>query len=269
MKDAYGITCENVNKAAARSKRLYDSKMRYSTLLPGDRVLVRNLTPPGGSGKLRNHWEDAIHTVVRQVSEDIPVYELKPERGKGRSRTLHCNLLLPCDQLPLESSLQPRSKKWITTGSAETLRVDLDESDDDEDKCYPVPHVLPDSPQSERPAEITPQDNQCWVALQETEPDAADVEQLPDDNVGQVEDVPLEVSLHSSHPPPSPTYSDPGNTVNERPRHETRKPKVLIYDILGTPACYTVQALPYYTKRPKQWFYSAQPYYFQEFYVSC
>lgn len=36
MADAYEITRENASKAAVRSKRHYDSNVRYSTLLPGD-----------------------------------------------------------------------------------------------------------------------------------------------------------------------------------------------------------------------------------------
>ena len=65
MEEAYEITRENARKAAIRSKRHYDSKVKSSVLQPGDRVLVRNLTPRGGPGKLRNHWEDTVHTVVR------------------------------------------------------------------------------------------------------------------------------------------------------------------------------------------------------------
>ncbi|KAI3362754.1 hypothetical protein L3Q82_001648 [Scortum barcoo] len=76
MEEAYEITRENAHKAATRSKRHYDSKVKSSVLHPGDRVLIRNMTPRGGPGKLRNHWEDVVHTVVRQVSKDIPVYEL-------------------------------------------------------------------------------------------------------------------------------------------------------------------------------------------------
>ena len=82
-------------------KRNYDKKLRSTVLDPGDRVLVRNLTPRGGTGKLRNHWKEAIDTVVRRVKEDLPIYEVQPEQGKGKIRILHRNLLLPCDHLPM------------------------------------------------------------------------------------------------------------------------------------------------------------------------
>lgn len=155
-----------MSKAAVRSKRLYDTKMRYSTLLPGDRVLVRNLTPRGGPGKLRNQWEDVVHTVVRQVSKDIPVYDLKPERDKGRSRTLHPNLLLPCDHLPLETSLQPRPKKRIAARPAETPGIYSREDDDDEDEYYKVPchlntHHSLRGPQNQLTGMITDL-KKCW-----------------------------------------------------------------------------------------------------------
>lgn len=89
MQEAYDIARENAHRSAQKNKRMYDYKVRSSVLHPGDRVLVRNMTPRGGPGKLRNHWEDIIHTVVRQVGEDIPIYELRPEHGKGKSRVLH------------------------------------------------------------------------------------------------------------------------------------------------------------------------------------
>lgn len=97
--------CKKNNKRVRkRNKRNYEGKVRSSVLHPGDRVLVRNLTPRGGTGKLQNIWEDAIHTVVCRVGEESPVYEVKLEWG---------NLLLPCDFLPLELEPQPhpRTKK--------------------------------------------------------------------------------------------------------------------------------------------------------------
>lgn len=73
----------------------------------GDCVLVRNMAPRGGTRKLRSHWEECIHKVVRQVNKDAPIYEVVSEHGKGRdNRILHCNLLLPCDHLPFEIPLK-------------------------------------------------------------------------------------------------------------------------------------------------------------------
>jgi len=83
-------------KAAARSKRYYDTKACSLLLQPAERVLIKNLTPRGGPGKLRNYWENTVHTVVRQVQPDMLIYEVRPERGKGRSRVLHRNLTYSC-----------------------------------------------------------------------------------------------------------------------------------------------------------------------------
>ena len=40
--------------------------------------------------------------VVAKKDENIPVYTVKRENGKGKERVLHRNLLLPCEHLPLE-----------------------------------------------------------------------------------------------------------------------------------------------------------------------
>ncbi|MEQ2232041.1 hypothetical protein ILYODFUR_006966 [Ilyodon furcidens] len=135
-----------------------------------------------------------------EVSKDIPVYELKPERGKGRSRVLHRNLLLPCDQLPLETSLQHQSKKRTATRSAEGSGTHSEEDDDDDDdddndadEYYPVSRHLSTHPNSPHP-EDTPgppahQDTQLEEVLQETEPEA---DQPLEGDIGQVEDIAAE-----------------------------------------------------------------------------
>ena len=100
MQEAYSLASKSATKSAMRVKRNYDKRMRSSALQVGDRVLVRNLTPRGGPGKLRSFWEDKIQVVVARKGGGSPVYDVRPESSQGPSRTLHRNLLLPCDYLP-------------------------------------------------------------------------------------------------------------------------------------------------------------------------
>ncbi|XP_073718842.1 uncharacterized protein [Misgurnus anguillicaudatus] len=148
MQEAYEIVKENAKKSAERNKRNFEGKVRSSVLHSGDRVLIRNLTPRGGTGKLRNHWEDAIHTVVQRIGEG-PVYEVKPERGKGRSRVLHRNLLLPCDYLPLEIELSTQSKtKRKMDKPADAVKENSGSEDEDEGCAYyyDLPEIQPRQP---------------------------------------------------------------------------------------------------------------------------
>ncbi|XP_022809302.1 uncharacterized protein LOC111346273 [Stylophora pistillata] len=101
MTEAYKLAGKKSSEAGTRAKQRYDRFVRSSILLPGYRVLVRNLRERGGPGKLRSHWEDQTHKVVSRKGEDSPVYEVKPEAGPGRNRILHRNLLLPCNNLPI------------------------------------------------------------------------------------------------------------------------------------------------------------------------
>uniref|UniRef100_H2MV41 Si:dkey-34f9.3 n=1 Tax=Oryzias latipes TaxID=8090 RepID=H2MV41_ORYLA len=71
-----------------RGKALYDRRTYGAELLPGSRVLVRNLTEKGGPGKLRSFWEHRVHVVTQRKHQDTPVYEIKPENGKGLSGQL-------------------------------------------------------------------------------------------------------------------------------------------------------------------------------------
>lgn len=130
MEEAYKITRENSQKAALKTKSHYDRKVRSSVLQPGDWVLIRNLTPRGGPGKLRNHWEDAIHIVGFQISKEIPVYELRPEEGRKRSRNLHRNLLLPCDHLPIEMPGHTRTERGSKTKNEEPEKPEEEDDDD-------------------------------------------------------------------------------------------------------------------------------------------
>lgn len=106
MKEAHDIASKIIQKTTARGKKSYDKKRQSAVLSPGDRVLVRNMSERGGPGKLRSYWEDKIHIVVSRKGESSPVYEVKPERGTGRNRILHRNMLMSCNALPLEEPAQ-------------------------------------------------------------------------------------------------------------------------------------------------------------------
>ena len=100
MREACIVASGKAKKCAAAGKKGYDKKIYGATLEVGDRVLVRNMSERGGTGKLRSYWEEHVHVVISKKNDNIPVYTV--ERESGKPRVLHRNLLLPCDHLPLE-----------------------------------------------------------------------------------------------------------------------------------------------------------------------
>ena len=257
MQEAYEIVKKNVRKSTERGKKHYDEKVKSSVLCPGDRVLVRNLTPRGGTGKLRNHWEETIHVVIRQVGEDIPVYEVKPEQGRGRSRILHRNLLLPCDYLPLE--IQPKGTPKQKERMRETTTDNINQKEeDDEDECeYDYrPVVQPQMPMIDKTTECvdTQEDSdQETPVLSTDEPVIEDrpmtntnefetqQENIHQDDDNQNQDV--QPDEETQDETSVPLYPDPPENDRQHgydlPRRERRAPKIFTYDQLGTPACYS------------------------------
>ena len=137
MTEAYHLAQERSQELASRNKQSYDRHVNTATLQPGDRVLVRNLSPRGGPGKLRAYWEEQIYTVIRQMGS-LPVNEIQPEDQNGRRRTIHRNLLLPCNFLPMESpAFQPvhHPNPRPTPGQGQDLVVEhhSDSSDTEEE----------------------------------------------------------------------------------------------------------------------------------------
>ena len=69
-KEAYSLAVrKNTSKTATDGKRQSCRKVRFSKLQPGDRVLVRNISERGGSGKLWSYWEQKIHVVKEQIGD--------------------------------------------------------------------------------------------------------------------------------------------------------------------------------------------------------
>ena len=77
MQEAYKLASKSAQQAAEKGKKQRNKRIRSTVFSPGDRVLVRNLTPRGGQGKLRGFWEYEIHVVVSRKGPERPVYDIK------------------------------------------------------------------------------------------------------------------------------------------------------------------------------------------------
>lgn len=107
-------------------------------------MLVRNLGERGGPGKLQSFWENKTYVVKEQIF-DNPVYVI---HHRGRSKTLHRNLLLLSNDLPVQFSQQPtkptsqpakkqakaRDKLW--NRREQTENIENSNSDDDSANGY-------------------------------------------------------------------------------------------------------------------------------------
>ena len=124
---------------AEQGKQQSDKKVRSSILEPGDRVLVKNLTPRGEPAKLRSHWEQQVYKVISRIRAYSPVHKVEPEGKKGKTRILHHNLLLPCNDLPIVDDQvdQKRMKPSTPSGKRRIpLKHDQCESEEEEDYSF-------------------------------------------------------------------------------------------------------------------------------------
>ena len=65
-----------------------------------DRVLIRNMSKRGGTGKMQSFWDEKVHVLVEKINNENITYKVKPERDtNGRIRVLHRNMLLPWNNI--------------------------------------------------------------------------------------------------------------------------------------------------------------------------
>ena len=109
------------SRQQARHKGLYDRRCNEAALGIGDLVLVKK-TAWKGRHKIQDRWESDEYQVIGQPNPDIPVYEVKCIAG-GKTRVLHCNLLLPLqgrirqqEGQVMEDPLSPEEEEEVDSG---------------------------------------------------------------------------------------------------------------------------------------------------------
>ena len=144
---AYKLASAASDKSASANKARYDSKVRTNDLKPGDRVLVRNVGLTG-KHKLADKWNPVPQTVTKRINPDMPVYIVNPADGKGKSRTLHRNLLLPIEYLnetpsPASKPRRPQRPADRTRSKAPTIPDDEYDADSDSSSVEGLAYVVP------------------------------------------------------------------------------------------------------------------------------
>ena len=127
IKQAFQLANQHIQQAGAANKRRYDAKCKAVSLTIGDRVLVRNVSERGGTGKLRSWWEQKIYEVV-EMKESVPVYTVRTIDGKI-TKTVHRNMLMRVNDLPIDTFGQMSKAKNPTKKVVKrTPRKRLDKS---------------------------------------------------------------------------------------------------------------------------------------------
>ena len=106
---AYNVATKESRSASHGQKGRYDKQIRGAAEKVGDRVLVKNVGLRG-KNKLANKFESDVYIVKEHPNNDIPVFIVEKETGPKKRRTLHRNLLLPVNFLPLKPIPVPRKK---------------------------------------------------------------------------------------------------------------------------------------------------------------
>lgn len=228
MKEAYDIARENIKKSKEKGKKNYDKHLRSTILKEGDRVLVRNLGERGGPGKIRSYWEKDIHIVTRRLSPDAPVYEVKSEKGTGRARILHRNLLLQCDELPFEGPPPKQTQKRKTRDRNRHSKPTEDTDSDSDANSSDVEGLVPGFPEFE----ITNENRDPGMAPTEDGLNSRLEGESQSDGQDNADEQSDESEIQNSGAETSSSSDEP----RERPKRQARRPQTLTYDTLGNPS---------------------------------
>ena len=85
MNEVRKIAQQKADKSPEQNGNEYNKTLHGNHLVIGDRVLLRNFSERGATGKLRAHRKNTIYVVVGK-EDNLPVYNIKPENSEGTSR---------------------------------------------------------------------------------------------------------------------------------------------------------------------------------------
>ena len=88
FKEAYAEAHLQTNCEAEKQKWNYNRTRSTMQLVPGNMVLMKN-DAYQGKRKVKDWWSETEYVVVRQVTDGVPMYEVKDEAGNVK--TVHCN----------------------------------------------------------------------------------------------------------------------------------------------------------------------------------
>ena len=91
MKSALWEAQAQLTAEACQQKWYYDRKIGTVNLKPGDLVLVK-VDAWEGKRKIKDRWDEETWEVLRQITADVPSYEVMNQHGW--SQVLHQNWLL-------------------------------------------------------------------------------------------------------------------------------------------------------------------------------
>ena len=134
MDEAFKIANDNIRKKSDYNKNKYDEKAKSVEIKIRDRVLVKNVTQKGGTGKLNSFWEQNVYEVVNKV-DDLPVYEIRRTDNKknNKIRKIHRNLLKQVNELELDVSEEMKKPtQSIQKKVSPQLKINKDEMEDNE-----------------------------------------------------------------------------------------------------------------------------------------
>ena len=183
----------------------------------------------GGPGKLRSYWELEIYAVT-QKRKDMPVYEVQPESGNGRTRVLHRNLLLPCSFLPVETHL--KSPRRHLTVSKRTHRRQTPKEETSGTIDEDIPGSTPDQLQEYYESTRNDTEDSCGTVPELVEQDTYPCPVDGPDSEGEVEDP----------EPPSGTIGNeaahgaPIQQSQSQSQRVSKPPLMMTYDVMGQPS---------------------------------